>query len=324
MKQIKVNDAIGMVLAHDHTQIIKDKFKGVRFPKGHIIKEEDIPVLLEMGRESVFILEIEPGMLHEDDAAAILRDICMGQNLRAGLPHEGKIDLFAECDGLLEIDTEKLFHLNFAEFIVISSQLNNIPVKAGEKVAAMRVVPLLIEESRLSDLQEEVSAPVFNVLPYQEMSAAIFVTGSEILQERIKDTFSPVVLEKLAQFPAETKIVRLVGDELETIKDAIIEAHQAGIDLIFCTGGMSVDPDDHTPGAISASGATIVTYGTPVLPGAMFMLASFEDGAVVMGLPGGVMYADKSILDLVLPRVIAGQRLTKADFANMAIGGLLS
>jgi len=324
MKQIKVEDAIGMVLAHDHTQIIKDKFKGVRFPKGHIIKEEDIPVLLEMGKETLFVLQIEPGMLHEDDAAAILRDICMGSNLREGTPHEGKIDLFAECDGLLEIDTEKLFHLNSAEHIVISCLQNNIPVKAGEKVAAMRVVPLLIEGFRLSGLQEEVSPPVFKILPYQQLSAAIFVTGNEILYERIKDTFSPVVLEKLAKFPVETKIVRMVGDDLETIKNAIVEAHQAGINLIFCTGGMSVDPDDHTPGAIRASGAKVVTYGTPVFPGAMFMLANFDDGAVVMGLPGGVMFADKSILDLVLPRVVAGQRLTKADFANMAIGGLLS
>lgn len=324
MKQIRVEDAIGMVLGHDHTQIIKDKFKGVRFPKGHIIKEEDIPVLLEMGKETVFVFEIAPGMIHEDDAAAILRDICMGSNLRAGIPHEGKIELFAECDGLLEINAEKLFRLNSAELIVISSQLNNIPVKAGDKVAAMRVVPLLIEEHRLSTLQDEVSSPVFNILPYQRMNVAIFVTGSEILHGRIQDTFSPVVLERLAKFPVETKIVRMVGDDIETIKDAIVEAHQAGIDLIFCTGGMSVDPDDHTPGAIRAAGAKVVTYGTPVFPGAMFMLANFDDGGVVMGLPGGVMFAKTSILDLILPRVIAGQRLTKADFANMAIGGLIS
>lgn len=324
MKQIRVEDAIGMVLGHDHTQIIKDKFKGVRFPKGHIIKEEDIPVLLEMGKETVFVFEIAPGMIHEDDAAAILRDICMGPNLRAGTPNEGKIELFAECDGLLEINAEKLFRLNSAELIVISSQLNNIPVKAGDKVAAMRVVPLLIEEHRLSTLQDEVSSPVFNILPYQRRNVAIFVTGSEILHGRIQDTFSPVVLERLAKFPVETKIVRMVGDDIETIKDAIIEAHEADIELIFCTGGMSVDPDDHTPGAISAAGAKVVTYGTPVFPGAMFMLAYFENGGVVMGLPGGVMSTNKTILDLVLPRVIAGQRLTKADFANMAIGGLLS
>ncbi len=324
MKQIKTTDALGMVLAHDHTQIIKDKFKGVRFPKGHIIADEDIPVLLEMGKETVFVLEIEPGMLHEDDAAARLRDITMGQNLRAGDPHEGKIELFAECDGVLDIDIDRLFQLNSAEHIVISARQNWIPVKAGEKVAAMRVVPLVIETSRLSDLKDAINPPVFRILPYKNLSAAIFVTGNEILTGRVKDTFSPVVLEKLADFPVETKIVRLVGDDLETIKAAILEAHQDGIDLIFCTGGMSVDPDDHTPGAIRASGAEIVTYGTPVFPGAMFMLAYFNDGSTVMGLPGGVMYAKKSILDLVLPRLIVGQRLTKTNFINMAIGGLLS
>lgn len=324
MKQIKTTDALGMVLAHDHTQIIKDKFKGVRFPKGHIIADEDIPVLLEMGKETVFVLEIEPGMLHEDDAAARLRDITMGQNLRAGDPHEGKIELFAECDGVLDIDIDRLFQLNSAEHIVISARQNWIPVKAGEKVAAMRVVPLVIEASRLSDLKDAINPPVFRILPYKNLSAAIFVTGNEILTGRVKDTFSPVVLEKLADFPVETKIVRLVGDDLETIKAAILEAHQDGIDLIFCTGGMSVDPDDHTPGAIRASGAEIVTYGTPVFPGAMFMLAYFNDGSTVMGLPGGVMYAKKSILDLVLPRLIVGQRLTKTNFINMAIGGLLS
>lgn len=324
MKQIKTTDALGMVLAHDHTQIIKDKFKGVRFPKGHMIADEDIPVLLEMGKETVFVLEIEPGMLHEDDAAARLRDITMGQDLRAGDPHEGKIELFAECDGVLDIDIDKLFQLNSAEHIVISARQNWIPVKAGEKVAAMRVVPLVIEASRLSDLKDAINPPVFRILPYKNLSAAIFVTGNEILTGRVKDTFSPVVLEKLADFPVETKIVRLVGDDLETIKAAILEAHQDGIDLIFCTGGMSVDPDDHTPGAIRASGAEIVTYGTPVFPGAMFMLAYFNDGSTVMGLPGGVMYAKKSILDLVLPRLIVGQRLTKTNFINMAIGGLLS
>lgn len=324
MKQVKTEDAVGMALAHDHTQIIKDQFKGVRFPKGHIIQVEDIPILLEMGRETVFAFEIEPGMLHEDEAAAILRDICIGLNLQESDPHEGKIELFAECDGLFTIDEQKLFQLNSAEHVVISSRANNIPVKKGEKLAAMRVVPLLIEKTRLLDLQREIEPPVFNILPYQEMTAAIFVTGSEILLGRIQDTFSQVVIEKLADFPVEVKNVRLVGDDMAAIKDAIIDAHEAGIDLIFCTGGMSVDPDDHTPGAIRASGANAVTYGTPVFPGAMFMLAYFEDDVVVMGLPGGVMYADKSILDLVLPRVIAGQKLSKADFVNMAIGGLLS
>jgi len=324
MKQIKTTEAIGMVLAHDHTQIIKDKFKGVRFPKGHIIKGEDIPILLEMGKETIFALELEAGMIHENDAAAILRDITKGDNLSASEAKEGKIELFAETDGLFYIDTEKLFKLNMTENVVISAKQNYLSVKKGDKLAAMRVVPLVIAESAMTALQEEILSPVFSVLAWQELKAAIFVTGSEISTGRIKDTFSPVVLEKLADFPVETSMLEMVGDQLSDIRDAIVRAHDAGIKLIFCTGGMSVDPDDHTPGAIRASGAEIVTYGTPVFPGAMYVLAYFEDGTAVMGLPGGVMYAKRSILDEVLPRVVAGLRINKADFANMAVGGLLS
>lgn len=324
MKQIKTAEAVGMVLAHDHTQIIKDQFKGVRFPKGHIIKEEDIPILLEMGKETIFALELEAGMIHENDAAAILRDITLGANLTASEAKEGKIELFAETDGLFFIDTEELFRLNMTENVVISAKQNYLSVKKGDKLAAMRVVPLVIAESAMTALQEEILSPVFSVLAWQELKAAIFVTGSEISTGRIKDTFSPVVLEKLADFPVETSMLEMVGDQLSDIRDAIVRAHDAGIKLIFCTGGMSVDPDDHTPGAIRASGAEIVTYGTPVFPGAMYVLAYFEDGTAVMGLPGGVMYAKRSILDEVLPRVVAGLRLSKADFANMAVGGLLS
>ena len=324
MKQIKTTEAVGMVLAHDHTQIIKDKFKGVRFPKGHIVKEEDIPILLEMGKETIYALELEAGMIHENEAAAILRDITMGENLSASEAKEGKIELFAETDGLFFIDSEKLFRLNMTENVVVSSKQNYLPVKKGDKLAAMRVVPLVIAESAMTALQEEILSPVFSVLAWQELKAAIFVTGSEMSTGRIKDTFSPVVLEKLAAFPVETSMLEMVGDQLSDIRDAIVRAHDAGIKLIFCTGGMSVDPDDHTPGAIRSSGAEIVSYGTPVFPGAMFMLAYFEDGTSVMGLPGGVMYAKRSILDEVLPRIIAGLRLSKADFAKMAVGGLFS
>lgn len=324
MKQIKTTEAVGMVLAHDHTQIIKDKFKGVRFPKGHIIREEDIPILLEMGKETIYAFELEAGMMHENDAAAILRDITKGDNVLASEAKEGKIELFADADGLFYIDTEKLFKLNMTENVVISAKQTYLSVKKGDKLAAMRVVPLVIAESAMTALQEETPSPVFSVLAWQDLKAAIFVTGSEISTGRIKDTFSPVVLEKLADFPVETIMLEMVGDQLNDIRDAIVKAHEAGIKLIFCTGGMSVDPDDHTPGAIRASGAEIVTYGTPVFPGAMFMLAYFEDGTAVMGLPGGVMYAKRSILDEVLPRLVAGLRINKADFANMAIGGLLS
>lgn len=324
MKQIRTQDAVGSVLAHDLTQIIVDQYKGVRFHKGHVIQPEDIPTLLSMGKETLYVLELQPGMLHEDDAAFRLRDLCRGDNLRSSSPHEGKIELFAEKDGLFSFDEQKLFTLNMLDQIVIPALINNSPVRAGDKVAAMRVVPLIIAESRILEAEAAVQAPVFQVLPYHPRHAAILVTGSEIKKGLIQDGFSPILIEKLAPYPVAVERVEEVGDVPEDIEQAIRSAILDGIDLVLCTGGMSVDPDDHTPAAIRSSGAEIITYGAPVFPGAMFMLGYFANEACVMGLPGGVIVGKRTVLNLVLPRVMAKQRLTKSDFAAMAVGGLLS
>lgn len=324
MKQIKTQDAVGMVLAYDLTQIIPGSFKGVRFAKGHIVQPEDILSLLEMGKETLYVFEPQAGMLHEDEAARRLRDLTMGSNLYASEPHEGKIELLASCDGLFVADSDALFTLNMLDQIVIPSIQNNVAVKKGDKVAAMRVVPLFIEEKRIHEAEQAVRGPIFQVIPWRNLRAAIFVTGSEIKKGLIKDTFSPLVAEKLFPYPVSVEMIEQVGDDTEDIKSAIEKAINSGIDLVLCTGGMSVDPDDHTPDAILASGAQIVTYGTPVFPGAMFMLGYYPNGACVMGLPGGVVVGKETILSLVLPRVIAGQRLTKRDFAEMGLGGLLS
>ena len=324
MKQIKTQDAVGMALAHDHTQIIPGSFKGVRFARGHIVQPEDLQALLEMGKETLYVYEPQEGMLHEDEAARSLRDITMGSNLYASEPHEGKIELLAVCDGLFAADGEALFTLNMLDQIVIPSIKNNVAVKKGDKVAAMRVVPLFIEEERIREAEQAVRGPIFQVIPWRNLKAAILVTGSEIKKGLIYDSFSPLVVEKLSPFPVSVERIEQVGDNLEDIKSAIEAAIHSGVDLVFCTGGMSVDPDDHTPEAIRASGAQIVTHGTPVFPGAMFMLGYYPNGACVMGLPGGVVVGKETILNLVLPRVIAGQRLTKRDFASMGLGGLLS
>lgn len=323
MKQIKTQDAVGMVLAHDHTQILPGKFKGVRFAKGHIVHPEDVQTLLKMGKETIFVYEIQEGMLHEDEAASCLRDLTMGSNLYASEPHEGKIELVAACDGLFVADSDALFNLNMLDQIVIPSIKNNSAVKKSDKVAAMRVVPLFIEEERIYEAEQAVRDPIFQVIPWLNLKAAIFVTGSEIKKGLIKDTFSPIMVNKLSPYPVSVERIEQVGDKIEDIKSAIEDAISSGIDLVLCTGGMSVDPDDNTPDAIRASGAEIVTYGSPVFPGAMFMLGYYPNGACVMGIPGGVVVGKETVLSFVLPRVIAGQRLTKRDFAERGLGGLL-
>lgn len=231
--------------------------------------------------------------------------------------------LKAACDGLFQVDSRRLIAVNSIEDIMIATRKGNTAVKKGDKLAGMRVIPLIIEEERLRAAEAAAgTAPLLKLLPYVKKTAAIVATGSEVKNGLIQDTFTPVVRDKLAAYGIETVSVLYSGDGVDNVANAIAEARQTGADLILCTGGMSVDPDDNTPGGIRQSGARIVTYGAPVLPGAMFLLGYFEDDTPIMGLPGCVMYAGATIFDLALPRIAAGVEMTRTDFAVMGEGGL--
>ena len=322
MKLIKTQDAVGHVLCHDITQIIRGVTKDAKFRKGHVIKEEDIDVLLSMGKENLYIWEAEEGMLHENEAAMILFDICKGDNMSGTEIKEGKIELVAQCDGLLKINVKKLNQINGLGQIAIATRHSNFPVKAGDKLAGMRVIPLVIEEEIMEAAKGIAGAqPLFKILPYQKKKVSIITTGSEVYHNRIKDGFSPVIVDKLLEFPVEVLKVEICDDKPELITKAIKKQIAQGADMIICTGGMSVDPDDRTPLAIRNVGGEIITYGAAVLPGAMFMLSYLGD-IPIMGLPGCVMYARRTIFDLFLPRIIAGEKLTKNDFTVMGHGGL--
>ena len=323
MKKIATVDAVDHVICHDITRIIKDVVKDIAFKKGHIVRAEDIPVLLSIGKENLYVWEKTEGMLHENEAAEILYDICKNENISSSEVKEGKIELIADIDGLFRVDVERLDKINELDEIMIATRHTNYPVKKGEKLAGTRVIPLIVEEEKLKNAQEIAGDnPLMELLPYKNMKAGIVTTGSEIYYGRIKDTFTPVVIDKLSQYKISVCDHKIVNDESNMIVNAINELKKNGADLIICTGGMSVDPDDLTPSAIRDSGAKIVSYGAPVLPGAMFLLGYFEDGTPVMGLPGCVMYAKATIFDLILPRVAAGVKITKKDIARMGNGGL--
>lgn len=322
MKLIKTENAVGQVLCHDMTQIIPGKFKGARFRKGHIVTEEDIPVLLSMGKENLYIFEMDENMLHENDAAEILCKLCKGQNISRSEVKEGKIELTTEIDGLFTIDRKKLNAVNSIEELMIATRKGDTAVKKGDKLAGTRVIPLVIDKAKLDEAEKVTGGrPIMNVLPYILKTAAVITTGSEVFHGRIEDKFTPVLIEKLKAYGITVTEHSTVDDGIENIINAI-ETLKGKTDMILCTGGMSVDPDDNTPGAIKQSGADIVTYGAPVLPGAMFLLGYYADGTPVMGLPGCVMYAKATIFDLVLPRIAAGVKLTEADFVAYGEGGL--
>lgn len=323
MKLIRTEEAVGHVLCHDMTQIIPGVSKGPRFRKGHIVVPEDIPVLLLMGKENLYVFELDAGYLHENDAAERLCALCLNDGMTRSEVREGKIELTAARDGLFQVDSARLHAVNAIDELMIATRKGNMLVRTGDKLCGTRVIPLVIAEEKLVQAEQVAGkTPLLEIKPFVLKKAAVITTGSEVAKGRIADAFTPVVERKLASVGIVMTEHVLVGDGMDELLAALTAMRERDVDLILCTGGMSVDPDDNTPGAIRRSGAEIVTYGAPMLPGAMFLLGYYENGMPVMGLPGCVMYAGATIFDLVLPRIAAGVRMNREDFAWMGEGGL--
>ena len=323
MKLIDTRDAAGHVLCHDLTQIIPGTFKGPRFRKGHIVAPEDIPILLSMGKEHLYVWEKTPGMLHEDEAAERLRLLCQNEHMHPTPVKEGKIELIADCDGLFRVDVERLNAVNDVEELIIATRHTDTAVRKGDKLAGTRVIPLVIQEEILRTAEERAGkAPLLSLIPWKLRTCGLITTGSEVAKGLIQDAFTPVIVDKLAAYGITVTEHCLPGDDRAAITAAALDYHARGVDLVLCTGGMSVDPDDRTPGAIKDTGAEIVSYGAPVLPGAMFLLGYFSDGVPILGLPGCVMYSKATIFDLVLPRIAAGVRISRPELKSLGHGGL--
>lgn len=323
MKQIKIEDAIGCILSHDVTKIVPGEFKGRLFKKGHVIKKEDIPKLLDIGKEHIYVWEPKEDELHENDAATRIKDLVFGEGCCISEEiKEGKIDFFSAKQGVLKINKNSLLKLNMLGEIIVSTMHNNTPVKVGEKIGATRVIPLVINEEKIIEAEKLIKEKIISVKEIKPKKAVLITTGNEIYKGRIKDAFLPVMKEKLEYYGGEIVKQVILPDDKDMIRTNILKSiDEEKADMIICTGGMSVDPDDVTPSAIKDCNGEIVTYGAPVLPGAMFLLAYYKD-TPILGVPSCAMYSKRTIFDLVLPRVLADERLSFEDIATYGNGGM--
>ena len=330
MKLIKTEDALGCVLCHDMTQIIKGVTKDAVFRKGHVVTKEDIPVLLSIGKDTLYVWENDETMLHENDAAEVLVSLCINDHMKRSEVKEGKIELSATVDGLLKVHSDGIKTVNSFGQMMIASRHGNFAVKKGDKLCGTRIIPLVIEKEKMKQVKEKTlkvtkEQPILELKPFVHKKVGIVTTGNEVFYGRIKDTFTPVIKEKIAEFDSEVIAHQIINDDDQKETKAILEMIDQGANVVICTGGMSVDPDDKTPLAIKNTGANIISYGAPVLPGAMFLLAYYtkENGETVtiMGLPGCVMYSKRTIFDLVLPRVMADDPVTYEELVALGEGG---
>lgn len=323
-KSIPVDQAVGMVLPHDVTEIRKGEFKGRAFRKGHIIRPEDVEHLKRLGKEHIYVLELNADDIHENEAADLMAKALSGPGtVISGEPVEGKLSINAAHDGLLKIDAEALYRFNLLGEVMCSTLHTNTPVKKGDLVAGTRLIPLVskraVVEQAVAIAKE--AQPLVQVKELRHARAGLIITGNEVFHGRIKDAFEPVLRQKLENLGSEVIEVRFAPDDIDTIATEIKSCLDAGADLIVTSGGMSVDPDDVTRMGIAKAGAENMVYGTPVLPGAMFLVGYYGD-IPVLGLPACGMFHKITVFDLILPRVLCGEKISREDFARMGHGGL--
>lgn len=321
MKKVSIEDAIGMELCHDITEM-KDGFKGAAFKRGHIIREEDIPHLLDIGKRTIFVWESNAGEIHEEDCALRMAAMAPVPQAHYTEPSEGKVLLFADQRGLFRVNRHLLNQLNSIGDITISTLPDHYPVEVGARLASMRIVPLVTQEAQIIEAERLCSQEnLLELHPYQHKKIGVIITGSEVYSGRIKDKFEPVVRAKMKQYPSEIIGVSICDDNLDMIIDAARTHLKNGADFLIFTGGMSVDPDDLTPTAIRQLGAEIVTHGVPSQPGNMTLVAYLDD-IPVLGVPGAAISLPTTIFDVLLPQIFAGDKITKEELIGLGDGGL--
>ena len=351
-KTVHVTEAVGTVLAHDITEIRPGEFKGRAFKKGHVIREEDVCHLQRLGKEHLFVLHVTEDEMHENDAAYAIAKALMGEGVAIkGEPKEGKISIIAERDGLLKIDRDALLEFNMLGEVMCATLHDNTVVKKGQTVAGTRAIPLVVKRSiveravRIARRGPGSSSQGQGVIEVKEIGkprVGVVITGNEVYHGRIKDAFAPVITKKIEEIGGELVGIYYAPDDKFFIVDRLRELLNAGADLLITTGGMSVDPDDVTRFAIRELGADDITYGSAVLPGAMFLVGYIRKErsaesmgqktsapcalpsaeVPILGIPACGMYAKTTIFDLVLPRVLAGEKIGRRELSELGHGGL--
>ena len=321
MKKIKVQDAIGMALCHDITEM-NDGFKGVAYKRGHVIREEDISHMLAIGKQHIFVWEDQTGEIHEDDCARRMAAMAPVDDAHYTEPAEGKVLLIADRRGMFRVNRPMLNQLNAIGDITICTLPDHYPVEAGARLASMRIVPLVTQEAQILAVERLCAEEkLLDLRPYRQKKVGVIITGSEIYHGRIQDKFAPVIRSKLTQYPCEIIGITICDDDLDSIVAEAKQLLRAGADFLIFTGGMSVDPDDLTPTAIRQLGAQIVTHGVPSQPGNMTLVA-YLDEIPILGVPGAAIKLPTTVFDVLLPQIFAGDKITKEELIGLADGGL--
>jgi molybdenum cofactor synthesis domain-containing protein len=323
LRKVKLDEAVGMVLGHDVTKVVPGKFKGPVFRRGHIIQKEDLPGLLSIGKEHIYVIDLEEGEVHEEEAAIRIANAIGGNGVELSKPKEGRVNLIARVRGLLKINVALLREINSLEEILVATLHNNTVCHPGMIVAGTKIVPLFTTDAKLREVEKicRIKGKIVEVKPIPKKKVGVVITGNEIYKGIIQDKFGEVIRRKCEALGSTVNYQVIVPDNADMIAKAVKEAKTEGSDVIVVCGGLSVDPDDVTVEGVRQSGARLISYGAPVMPGAMFLYAILDD-IPILGAPVAASYYPSSVIDIILPRVLCGEKLSRGDIIELGHGGI--
>ncbi len=323
LKKVKVEEAVGLTLAHDITKVVPGEYKGPVFRRGHVVADADVAELKSIGKEHVYIMKLEPGEIHEEEAAIRIGKAVAGSGLELSAPKEGRVNITMQQSGLLKISVPLLERINSLGDILLTTLHNNRYCARGTMVAATKIIPLFTEEAKIAEVEAicKEKGKIIETVGLPKRKVGMVITGNEVHSGLREDAFFPAISKKVEKLGSVVECKEIVPDDVETIAHAVVTMKENRCDLTMICGGLSVDPDDVTLAGVIRSGANVVSYGAPVMPGAMFLVAEL-DGMIILGAPGAVIYNPTTILDLLLPRALAGETIEKKDIVALAHGGL--
>ena len=323
LRKIQVEQAVGLTLGHDMTRVIPGKCKEVAFARGHVISREDVPGLLSMGKEHIYIIEGQDADVHEEEAARRLAAAFAGPEFKTSGIKEGRINLIATFPGVFKVNIPLLNEINSMDGIVLSTRHDGTVCSPDMLLAGTKIIPLYMPEADLQKVEGicRDKGKVLKVLPFIYKKVGIVVTGSEVYKGLIQDKFTETIRAKVEALGAEVIHTTIVPDNEKMIAAAVLDMKARGVEMIFACGGFSVDPDDVTVEGVEQSGASIVAYGAPVMPGSMCLVA-YLDGVPVLGAPACAIWNKATVVELLLPRMLAADPITRQEVAALGHGGL--
>ncbi len=323
---IPPEQALGKILCHN----VADAQGHKALHKGALIGSSDLDLLRGLGLQEVTVAALEPGDVHEDDAARRLARVCMGSGVTLNDASGGRVNLLASQAGVLKVDPETLQQVNQIDGLTIATLRHDSVVAAQKIVATIKVIPFAVAEAALAHAEaicrERGSA--IGVRPMLKTNVGVILAGSDAARERVLKSFAPPIRSRVEELGSEVRDVIYVAHTSQAIASAIELLRVAGAGMVIIAGETSImDREDVTPHGIVQAGGTIEHYGAPVEPGNLLLLAylpaSGSGQAVpVIGAPGCVRSRDLNVVDLILPRLLAGEHVSRGDIIALANGGL--